>query len=203
MENKLGLQNVQNYSYNPAIYNNMSMPAAPLTQIPMAMNMGMPNAIMPMMPINNYSNDLFAPDFIKNPNNNIWQGYNTQNYTQNTQNQSIFNSVQNTNPTPQQPQTQTFTGETNPKQENTIPEENNNVSEKTNLFKKLGTTVGLSVPLLTAGYKMIQGAKFSDVVKFKELGLKGTALALAGWCAGAIIDGIINRYNSQKEQKTA
>ena len=188
MENKLGLQNVQNYGFNQAIYNTgMTMP--------MGMNMGMPNG---MIPINNYSNDLFAPDFIKNTGYNIWQQGNTQNYTQNTQNQSIFDAVQK-NPA----LVQTFTGneEKTPEEPNLEPTENGNVYEKTDTFKKLTAAAGLSIPLLTAGYKVLKGAKFSDVLKFKELGLKGLALGVAGWCAGAIIDGFINSNRAQTVDK--
>lgn len=195
MENGLVFQNMPNYGYNPAMYNTgMTMPMS----MPTGINMGMPNG---MMPVNDYSKDVFAPDFIKNPYNNIWQGNNTQNYTQNTQNQSIFNNQQNTTAT----QTQTFSGNetTTPEQQNPEPTENENLYEKTNTFKKLGATAGISIPLLTTGYKVLKGAKFSDIVKYKELGIKGLALGIAGWCAGAIIDGFINSNKAQTADKAA
>ena len=195
MGNELVSQNMQNYGYNPAMYNTGMT-------IPMSMPMGLNT--MPMMPVKDYSNDVFAPDFLKNPNSyNIWQGYNSQNYTQNTQNQSIFNTTENPIPAPQS-QIQTFTGdETQSQAQNPEPAENENVYERTSTFKKLGATVGLSIPLLTSGYKILKGAKLSDALKYKELGIKGLAIGIAGWCAGAIIDGFINSNRAQTASNAA
>jgi hypothetical protein len=189
MANGMTTQSVQNYGfYNPAMYN-----------MPMGMN-GF-NGMMPQlqMPQTDYSNDIFAPSFIKNPNSyNMGYYNNTQpqqvNTPQNTQpQQSIFNQQQGQTQYIQ-PSAQTFTG--NP-QESLEPTENGNVYEKTNTGKTLFTLAGVCVPVLTTGYKVFKGAKLSDVLKYKELGLKGLALGIAGWCIGSLIDGFINNSRAQ------
>lgn len=192
MTNGIMTQGVQNYGYNPMMYN---------MQMPMQTSMNGFNGMMPQlqMPQTDYSNDIFAPDFVKNKNSyNMGYYNNTQtqqmNTAQNTQYpQSIFN----------QPQTQTqniqtqapaFTG--NP-EESLEPTANGNVYEKTNTGKTLLTLAGVSTPIITTGYKVLKGAKLADVLKYKELGLKGLALGIAGWCIGSLIDGFINNNRAQ------
>ena len=172
-------QTTINYGYpNQTMFNSMgSMPM---------MGMGQFSGMT------DYSNDLFAPDFMKQP---INMGYtNTQQNVpaQNTQNQSIFTAPQNQT---SQASTQTFTGNESQIQP---PEQDNQTTQpqKTNIGKTMGTVAGLSIPILSSASKVINGAKFADVFKFKELGLKAAGLALVGWCAGALLDGFINSNQS-------
>lgn len=188
MGNEIITQNVQNYgNFNPPM-NNIGM------AMPMGMNAGLFGSAG-QMGVADYSNDLFAPDFIKQPYNvNLYpQGQNTQ--IQNQQNQSIFSNPQIQNA---QVPTQTFTGNETYEQPQQPEEEQ---IQKTHTGKTLGVLAGLSIPLVSGATKMFNGAKFSDVFKLKEMGLKGAAFALAGWCAGAIIDGIINSSKTNETQK--
>ena len=178
MGNEIMTQNVQNYgNFNPSMYN-MGM------AMPMGMNTGLFGS-MGQIGMNNYSNDIFGSNLMN-------QVYNQNSYPQaqnpqiqTPQNQSIFNNPQVQ--TPQIP-AQTFTG--NETSEPTQQTEEQ--PQKTHAGKKLGVIAGLGIPLITAATKIFKGAKFSDVFKFKELGVKGAAFALAGWCAGAILDGFVN-----------
>lgn len=182
MGNEIMSQNLPNYGYlNPMT--NMGM------QMPMGMNTGMFNPAQ--MSVNNYADDMFAPDFIKQMN---FSGFNT-NKTQNNTNQSIFTNTQNQ---AQQTYPQTFTGSTEEEQSQQQSDKKEEDIPKTNIGKTTGAIAGLSIPLLSPLSKVISGAKFSDVFKFKELGLKAFALAVAGWCAGSLIDGFINNNRTQR-----
>ena len=185
MGNEIMTQNVQNYgNFNPSMNMGMAMP--------MGMNTGLFGS-MGQMGMNNYSNDIFGSNLMNQlyNQNSYAQTQNTQ--IQNPQNQSIFNNSQVQ--TPQIP-AQTFTGN-----ETSEPIQQEEQPQKTNAGKKLGVIAGLGIPLITAGVKVFNGAKFSDIFKFKELGLKGAAFALAGWCAGAILDGFINSIKIPETQK--
>ena len=180
MGNEIMSQNMINYGYsNPAMFNSFGGNMY-------GMGMGQFSGI------NDYSNDMFAPDFMKQPIYNYMGYTNTQQNvpSQNTQNQSIFSTQQNqTN----QASMQTFTGN---EQQTQLPQQDNKSIQppKTNIGKTMGTVAGLSIPLISSATKVISGAKFSDVFKFKALGLKAAGLALAGWCAGALIDSLLNSY---------
>ncbi len=81
-----------------------------------------------------------------------------------------------------------------------------NMAPKLNTFKKLGITAGVSIPLISGISKMLKGAKFANVFKFKELAVKLPVLAVAGWAVGSLIDGIIgssNKNNTQNNLMTA
>ena len=199
-------QNVPSCGYYNPMMINAGMQQMPM-QMPMGMNTGMINP-MGQLPMNNYANDMFAPDFIRNP--YAYMNTQVQSTAQNQQgqNNSIFDNAQAQVPQTQvQPQTQSFTA--NPQiqqvpsaQETPQSQEQQLISEtpKTNIGKKIGVAAGVSIPLFSSLSKVLNGAKFSDVLKFKDLGIKGIAFAVAGWCAGALLDGFLNSNNTKTTQ---
>ena len=197
------VQNMPAYNY---ANNGMIMP------MNMGMNMQNPGLFgnMGMMGTNDYSNDIIAPDFMKQ---NYYPQFNTQ--TQNAhpsqQGQEQPNSVfsQNQNQPQVQNTQQTFTGNENGNEINQRANElynslnqntENNAEKKTTSVKTATTILGALTPVATGLYSIAKGAKFSDIFKLKELGIKIPAFALAGWCVGVIVDGILNSPKAQNAQ---
>lgn len=195
----LNNQNIQapymvNNTINPYMQPPMSAAGGLFSQLP---------------PVNNYANDLFAPDFMKQnyyPQMNNTQ-FQTPNLTQTSQYPS--QSIQ-TNPfdTTLNMQTQNlqqqyiqptqgyaqpmFTGGINQNSITQNQSEDTNTDSKTNVSKKSAAILGALTPIVTSAYKVFKGVKLTDAFKFKELAIKVPVLAVAGWCIGSIVDGIIN-----------
>lgn len=156
-------------------------------------------------PMANPMNNIMCPPFLNTPYTNF--GYNNlqplpnliQPAPSNTQNDSIFGAPQNRINNEINQNNMSFTGVENSLQNNSqdqiktnIKTEEQDINVKTNIGKKIGIGAGILTPIARLLYKVATGSKASDVLKLKELGMKIPLFALAGWCVGAVIDGIIN-----------
>ena len=68
---------------------------------------------------------------------------------------------------------------------------------KTSFTKKSGALIGFLAPLATGLYKVVKGAKVSDIFKLKELAVRCPVLAGVGFAIGVAIDGIINSMRAK------
>lgn len=156
-------------------------------------------------PVGNYTGNITFPSLSNYAypyfgNNNLYLSQNLiPPVSQNTQKDSIFTLSKNNTPNMINNNNMSFTGKEKFLNDNSqnqidtnIKTEEQDINVKTNIGKKIGIGAGILTPIARLLYKVTTGTKISDVLKLKELGIKMPLFALAGWCVGAVIDGIIN-----------
>lgn len=153
----------------------------------------------------NYDEDIMMPDFLKS---NTITAQTANNLPQ--QNQVEENTVsQSFGNNPQETKSQSQINE--PQLTNTLLKCDKNLSmiENDNPYKRTDiakTSLGILGFLAPAAGKIIdfaKGGKFSELFKFKQLGIACPAVALAGFGVGAMIDSYINSTRAKAADEAA
>ncbi len=153
----------------------------------------------------NYDEDIMMPDFLKSNTitsqtaNNLPQQNQVE---ENTVSQSFGNNPQETKSQPQIDESQ-LTNTLLKCDKNLSMIENGNPYKRTDIAK---TSLGILGFLAPAAGKIIdfsKGGKFSELFKFKQLGIACPAVALAGFGVGAMIDSYINSTRAKAADEAA
>lgn len=159
-----------------------------------------------LKPVNsNYDEDIMMPDFLKSNTitaqtaNNLPQQNQVE---ENTVSQSFGNNPQATKSQSQIDEPQ-LTNTLLKCDKNLSMTENDNSYKRTDIAK---TSLGILGFLAPAAGKIIdfsKGGKFSELFKFKQLGIACPAVALAGFGVGAMIDSYINSTRAKAADEAA
>lgn len=153
----------------------------------------------------NYDEDIMMPDFLKSNTitsqtaNNLPQQNRVE---ENTVSQSFGNNPQETKSQSQIDEPQ-LTNTLLKSDKNLSMIENGNPYKRTDIAK---TSLGILGFLAPAAGKIIdfaKGGKFSELFKFKQLGIACPAVALAGFGVGAMIDSYINSTRAKAADEAA
>lgn len=153
----------------------------------------------------NYDEDIMMPDFLKSNTitsqtaNNLPQQNQVE---ENTVSQSFGNNPQETKSQSQIDEPQ-LTNTLLKCDKNLSMTENDNSYKRTDIAK---TSLGILGFLAPAAGKIIdfaKGGKFSELFKFKQLGIACPAVALAGFGVGAMIDSYINSTRAKAADEVA
>ncbi len=136
-----------------------------------------------LQPINaDFENDILMPDYLKTS-SPVFQAALQTHYQQTSQAQTAQN--QNVQASPQ---SSIFTQENqNQVQQTQLPDITlpQNTNKKTNIFKTIGITLGVSAPVIAAYAS-------KTALSLKNLAIKVPVLGIAGFALGSLIDQIVN-----------
>lgn len=166
-----------------------------------------------------YSKDLMMPDYLKNVdysmyNNQSGSIFNQNGYTRQAQQtqqtqQAQYQPAQLSQSDPaqagQQPQADPSFGGSQEQLAQYYGQnpalQSQDAPKPTKIGKVLGVLAGIAAPLVPVIKKVAkEGVSISKAANLKTLAIKIPGFALAAWCAGSIIDAVLN---SKKSQQTA
>ena len=157
-----------------------------------------------------YSKDLMMPDYLKNVdysmyNNQSGSIFNQNGYTRQAQYQPAQLSQSDPAQAGQQPQAAPSFGGSQEQLAQYYGQnpalQSQDAPKPTKIGKVLGVLAGIAAPLVPVIKKVAkEGVSISKAANLKTLAIKIPGFALAAWCAGSIIDAVLN---SKKSQQTA
>lgn len=148
-----------------------------------------------LKPVNsNYDEDIMMPDFLKSNTITAQTANNLPQQNQVGENvapQSFGNNPQETNAQPQIDESQ-LTNSLLSHDKSLSLSEKGNPYKRTDVAKTSLGILGFFAPAAGKIIDLAKGGKFSELFKFKQLGIACPAVALAGFGVGAMIDSYIN-----------
>jgi hypothetical protein len=88
------------------------------------------------------------------------------------------------------------------KDKNLVKTEAGNTYSKSGKFKFLGAIAGLLAPVASAAIDLFKGKGFKEAFKIKQLAITCPIIALTGFGAGMLLDGLVNSGRAKEADNT-